>query len=297
MGIGPPIIELYRQLKLQGAFQGVTNVMELGSQDYWCPQPNLMRGLFSAFGRDPEPELIGVSNSNQKPAALLYTALGIKYCCVDVDDRPGSVMLDLNFDAVPNEHKGRYGLVTNHGTSEHIINQYNIFKSMHDFARTGGLIISSVPFTVHIEHGFFNYQPNFFEALARYNSYETLGIWVGVDWRLASLIPWERLLLDYLTFSAETTHFLVVVQRKRFDKEFCAPFQRVYEEMVPDEVISRYNVVIDGEMLDSKQHLNEIKALKSTIANLTRQRGLHSASGRDLAVELARRVKRRLVRR
>jgi hypothetical protein len=38
---------------------------------------------------------------------------------------------------------------------------------------------------------------NFFEAMARYNSYETLGVWVGPDWQLASLIPWDPILLDF----------------------------------------------------------------------------------------------------
>ena len=36
--------------------------------------------------------------------------------CVDVDGRVGSVVMDLNFDEVPAAHKGKYGLVTNHGT-------------------------------------------------------------------------------------------------------------------------------------------------------------------------------------
>jgi hypothetical protein len=31
MGLGPPVIELYRRLKLQGALEGITEVMELGS--------------------------------------------------------------------------------------------------------------------------------------------------------------------------------------------------------------------------------------------------------------------------
>src|ERR1700732_4160718 len=39
--------------------------------------------------------------------------------------------------------------------------------------------VDALPFTVHLEHGFFSYQPNLFEALARYNSYQTLGTWVG----------------------------------------------------------------------------------------------------------------------
>ena len=51
MGLGPPIVELYRQLKLQGALEGITEVMELGSQDFWCPQKNLVNALCKAFGR------------------------------------------------------------------------------------------------------------------------------------------------------------------------------------------------------------------------------------------------------
>ena len=55
MGLGPPVIELYRQLKLQGALEGITEVMELGSQDFWCPQKNLMTGLLKAFGQTADP--------------------------------------------------------------------------------------------------------------------------------------------------------------------------------------------------------------------------------------------------
>src|ERR1700730_12088147 len=254
MGLGPPEIELYRQLKLQGALEGITEVMELGSQDFWCPQKNLVTALGKAFGRDKiDPVLLNTTNASQQPARLLYEVLGIKYGCVDVDGRVGSVVMDLNFDAVPAAHKGKYGLVTNFGTSEHILNQYNVFKAMHEFARPGSVFVHAVPFTVHLEHGFFNYQPNFFVAMARYNSYETLGVWVGPDWQLASLIPWDPILLDYLTMNSKTTHRLVVVQRKMYDKEFCVPFQEIYENMVPDEVRSRYAMVIDGEVLDSKR--------------------------------------------
>ena len=254
MGLGPPVIELYRQLKLQGALDGITEVMELGSQDFWCPQKNLVTALVKAFEKTvDDPALLNTSNASQKPARLLYEALGIKYDCVDVDGRVGSVVLDLNFDSVPKDQRGRYGLVTNHGTSEHILNQYNVFKAMHDFARPGGVFVHAVPFTVHLEHGFFNYQPNFFEALARYNSYQTLGIWVGPDWQLASFVPWDPALLDFLTLNAKTTHLLVVAQRKMYDREFCVPFQEIYEDMVPDEVRSRYAMVIDGEVMDSKR--------------------------------------------
>jgi hypothetical protein len=279
MGLGPPVIELYRQLKLAGAFDGITDVMELGSQDFWCPQQNLVKALCRAFDQpDPPPELLSTNSVTQLPARRLYEVLGLNYHCVDVDGRVGTLVLDLNFDRVPEEHLSHYGLVTNHGTSEHLINQYNVFKIMHDFAKPGGLIIHAVPFTVHLEHGFFNYQPNFFEALARYNSYETLGVWVGPDSRLASFVPWDPGLLDFLTLSAKTTHLLVVAQRKMYEQPFCAPFQEIYEDMVPDAARSRYAMVIDGEIMDAqrvkyltkdailaKKYLTEIQDLKNWI--------------------------------
>jgi hypothetical protein len=279
VGLGPPVIELYRQLKILGAFDGVRNVMELGSQDFWCPQQNLIKALCAAFGRsEPPPELLQTTNTNQLPARRLYEALGMTYECVDVDGRVGSLVLDLNFDSVPAEHRCRYDLVTNHGTSEHLINQYNVFKMMHDFAGPRGIMIHAVPFTVHLEHGFFNYQPIFFDCLARYNSYETLGTWVGPDWQLASFIPWDPMLLDFLSLSSKTTHLLVVAQRKMYDREFCVPFQEQYEMMVPDEARARYAMVVDGEVMDgrrvkyltkdtilAKEYLTEIQGLKNWI--------------------------------
>jgi hypothetical protein len=253
--------------------------MELGSQDFWCPQQNLVKALCAAFGQpSPPAELLSTSNARQLPARQLYEALGLRYQCVDVDGRVGTLVLDLNFDSIPTDHQSRYGLVTNHGTSEHLINQYNVFKVMHDFTKPNGIMIHAVPFTVHLEHGFFNYQPNFFESLARYNSYETLGIWVGPDWQLASFIPWDPALLDFLSLSSKTTHLLVVAQRKMYEQPFCAPFQEVYENMVPDEARGRYTMVIDGEVMDGKrvkyltkdtvlanQYMSEIQGLKNWI--------------------------------
>src|SRR5215211_2335532 len=97
-------------------------------------------------------------------------------------------------------------------------------------------MIHDVPFTVQLEHGFFNTQPNFFEALARYNSYETLGLWLGPDWQLASFIPGDAILLDYRALSSKTMHLLVVAQRNKiYDKLFRAPF-RENCVMVADEV-------------------------------------------------------------
>jgi hypothetical protein len=259
MGIGPNALELYRQLKIQGALEGITDVVELGSQDYWCPQTNLISGLFEAFGRRVDAKTYVTDAASLKPAKLIYEALGLKYACIDVDGRDGSLSWDLNFDAIPPGHVGRYGLVTNHGTTEHIVNQFNAFKAIHDLARRDGIILHILPFAGYFDHGFFNYQPNFFEALARYNSYQTLGMWVGPDKDLTAFIPWDASLLDCLSFSSKTTQALVVLHRKLHDREFCVPFQGVYEQLADDDVLSRYAMVVDGEVLDAKRVKNLTK--------------------------------------
>ena len=251
MGLGPPILALYRQMKMLGGFDGIHNVMEFGAQAVHCERRTLVASLFEAFGKPPPAGDMMERFANWKGSGReLYEALGFSYQCLDLDPSFGSMRFDLNLDSVPEGHAGRYDFVTNHGTSEHLLNQYNCFKVMHEFCRTGGMMLHAVPFTVHLEHGFFNYQPNFFSALGRYNSYETLGIWVGPDWQLASLIPWERGLMDHLALHPKTTHLLVVLQRRLADKPFGIPFQEMYEGMVPEETLGRYSIVVDGAGLD-----------------------------------------------
>ena len=293
MGLGPPILALYRQLKLGGALEGIDRVVELGSQGVWCPDERLLIGLFEAFGR-PIPSAkeratyVNTSGTGSAASRDLHESLGFQYDCVDIDGNFGSLTLDINFDSVPLQSRGRYGLTTNHGTTEHVLDQRNAFKMIHDFTKAGGLMLHALPFTVHLEHGFFNYQPNLFDALARYNSYQTLGTWVGPDWSLSSLVPWEPRLLEFLTLNAKTTHLLVILQKKLHDTEFCVPIQGVYEPMLPEAATDRYQLVVDGEYYSVRRAQQVTKEV--SYANLNEMPAL------DIAKYLGNRVIRRLKR-
>jgi hypothetical protein len=72
--------------------------------------------------------------------------------------------LDLNFDGngIPTEHKGKYSLVTNFGTTEHVTNQLNAFKVIHDLTMPNGVMIHEVPAQGMFNHGLVNYNPKFF---------------------------------------------------------------------------------------------------------------------------------------
>lgn len=287
MGIGPPVFALYHQMKTLGLFDGVTDVMELGAQQAWVYREEMVRNLFRAFDRpEPSPKLLkkftNRKHGGEASGRELYEGLGMRYECIDLNGQFGAIPLDINFDEAPEEHRGRFGLVTNHGTTEHVMNQYNAFKLIHDLTAEGGLMLHAVPFTVHLEHGFFNYQPNFFEALARYNSYKNLGIWVGPDWQQSSFIPWQHDLLDYLVLSSKTTHLLVVLQQKMYDTPFCIPFQGVYEGSQVDDAIDRYCFVVDGQLLAGSPYLHSTKL------------PIEKYSGRELLKALIKRIKNRL---
>ena len=276
MGLGPNVLGLYRQMKILGLFDGITDVVELGSQGVWCPDKRLLTGLFEAFGRPvpPAEELapyLNDSGTGHAPSRHLHERLGFRYDCVDIDTNFGALALDLNFDSVPTDRRSRYGLTTNHGTTEHLINQFNAFKVIHDFTRPGGLMLHALPFT-HLEHGFFNYQPNFFSALARYNSYQTLGVWIGIDWQLSSFVPWELKLMEFLAVNAKSTHLIVVLQRKLYDTEFRAPVQGIYESGLPEESASRYELVIDGEYYSGRRftHLSRADIHENNIGSAPR---------------------------
>ena len=319
MGLGPPVLALYHQLKTLGVFDGIKTVMELGSQGVWCPDRRLLTNLFNAFDAaiPPENELaiyINSSGTGHASSRHLHERLGFEYDCLDIDRKFGSLVLDLNFDAVPENCRGRYDLTTNHGTTEHVFNQYNAFKVMHDLTAPGGLMLHALPFTVHLEHGFFNYQPNLFDALARYNSYKTLGVWIGPDWTMSSFIPWQPLLLDFLTLNSKTTHLLVVLQQKLSNTDFCVPIQGVYEDMVPDEAVARYQLVVDGAYYSgqrfrhiteegivadaiAKKHSALENRLRFTEEQLKRKfedHGLADYPGREVVKEIFRRIRRRL---
>src|SRR5688572_6463114 len=124
MGLGPPILALYRQTKVLGAFEGIHKIMELGAQSVWCPRRKLAQSLFEAFGKPATAEDMLDRFSNWKGSGReLYEALGFAYQCLDLEPSHGSIRFDLNLDGVPEDQLARYDFVTNHGTSEHLLNQ------------------------------------------------------------------------------------------------------------------------------------------------------------------------------
>jgi len=127
-------------------------------------------------------ELIAQSSGNRgERAADFYRLLGFReYVAIDVNDRFGSLVMDLNEDLAESQgYRETFSLVTNNGTGEHVFNQDTIYRNVHNLTMPDGLMLHVMPFFQHVNHGFFTIQPNLYHALARANEYQLLSIGVA----------------------------------------------------------------------------------------------------------------------
>ncbi|HEV8014458.1 MAG TPA: methyltransferase domain-containing protein [Stellaceae bacterium] len=165
------------------------SVIEIGAQQLnngFLEASAALQSLGPLFGVDglpslppPRPARIGqgglaLLDADAPPARIFWNWLGFDYAAIDIDGSPGAIPLDLNYDDVPSEAEGRYGLVTNFGTTEHVANQLNAFKIIHDLTALDGVMIHQLPAQGMFNHGLVNYNPKFFWMLARSNAYRFL---------------------------------------------------------------------------------------------------------------------------
>ena len=189
MGINRLDLDVLIQLKNKEYIPNKGAVIEIGAQqisnDFLAAQAEINQ-IGKQFGAPlphpfPSPLPSGLVNGGCEPlhsdapmAKLFWEWLGFDYAAVDIDGSPGSIALDLNFDSVPQNLLGKYHLVTNYGTTEHVANQLNAFKIIHEFTALGGVMIHAIPAQGMLNHGLFNYNPKFFWMLARSNGYKWL---------------------------------------------------------------------------------------------------------------------------
>ena len=101
----------------------------------------------------------------------IWHRCGLDYISYDVVEAPRSRVFDLNFHQVPSADQQSALFVTNIGTTEHVANQLNAFRTVHDLLKVGGVAIHAVPFTGMFKHSLFNYHPKFFFSLIVNNCY------------------------------------------------------------------------------------------------------------------------------
>jgi hypothetical protein len=109
-----------------------------------------------------------------------YASLGYNHTSVDINGKNGAVNHDLTKPR--SEFNNKFNIVTNHGTSEHIIDQYGVFKQLHDWGAEDCVYTHIVPLTPEEHkailgrpfprHGFWEYSTKFWVELSKACNYE-----------------------------------------------------------------------------------------------------------------------------
>lgn len=174
MAIGAIHLAWLRRLKAKNAFGDLRSVIDLGPQDIQLEQAILngaLRGLVEQEKVDRVLNSIylnGRIDSNAQ--AGFYSLFGLdQYESIDVDDTRATYRVDLNR---PDIQLSEYDVVTNFGTTEHVFNIGEAFKTVHNLTKPGGLSLHCVPCFAFINHGFYNIHPNLFVEMVRANKYE-----------------------------------------------------------------------------------------------------------------------------
>jgi len=148
-----------------------SSVVELGNQT-----------LKNAKSRGEIYKNLGINPLNDLTSTKdFYISLGFtKYVAIDVNTERDAIAMDLNLDIIKDyNYTEQFDLVTNNGTSEHVFNQYTVFKNAHNLCKIGGYMVHVLPFYRWVDHGFFNYNPNLFPCLANQNGYELKELWIA----------------------------------------------------------------------------------------------------------------------
>jgi hypothetical protein len=99
------------------------------------------------------------------------------YTSYDVCPGLKTELFDLNTDDLPEHYHGSFDVVLNCGTTEHVTNQINSFKIIHEATKVDGIMLHQMPSVGWLNHGYYTYHPTFFDDLAQANDYEVVDRW------------------------------------------------------------------------------------------------------------------------
>ena len=222
MGYSPGLLDLVVEWSKQFDIRPGARVLDIGTQELFCADdPASLNRFVGHFGAEPYAEEELKRMADRTFAAELFQRAGFAYKAVDITPYRNTLRIDLNTGRLPFWHRRRYSLVANCGTTEHIVNQLNAFRLIHDACAIGGLMYHGVPIAGDFTHGLFNYTPLFFVRLAEANGYEVMKAWgwasdavKGCD--VIGKVEWNR------PFATQDAWINILLRRAR-GGAFCAP--------------------------------------------------------------------------
>jgi hypothetical protein len=168
MAIDSTAIQLWRHIKVCLPFR--PTILEIGQANW-----------FGDVELDEVEELRDVPNLDKMDyfeIAKVYYSRILEYSVLDSIDGGGVdnnvFRHDLNEPLPSSTLKPEYDIIINTGTLEHVFDQRQVFETIHNRTKLGGLMVHAFPISGCKDHGFYNYHPNMLYNLAYINNYKTL---------------------------------------------------------------------------------------------------------------------------
>lgn len=168
MGLSRGGVKLLLKEAARKRFEG--SVLTLGKQEVWLTHEQFTT-MAAEFGveldrrvepsKSHHPEM---AKRNLISDTCLFRSLGALEChsldCSDFEE--AGFVFDLNRSDVPAELVGRFDLIVDAGTLEHIFHLPNVLNNLFTMLRPGGRVMHQAPSSNHLDHGFFMFCPTLF---------------------------------------------------------------------------------------------------------------------------------------
>lgn len=158
---------MWRDLKARGLLPVDPAVLEVGEANWYgdvrpedCPELAALEALTKVM-------------DTWYLAKAFYRAMlgpGAKFTAIDANGSEGALRLDLNLP-LQGPPSRSFHVVVNTGTLEHVFDQRQVWETVHDCCRAGGLMVHALPMHGWYQHGFFNYHPTIISDLCGANGY------------------------------------------------------------------------------------------------------------------------------
>lgn len=126
---------------------------------------------------------LGNKKTDSRPYSIYYKAIGKEYTSIDLNGLDGALKLDL----CDNINLPSRDVVFNIGTSEHVIDQKQVFLNIHNLSHHR--MIHWVPFeSKHKNHGMYGYNEEFFVKLANLNKYKIEKLYIEKSFKNWTLV-------------------------------------------------------------------------------------------------------------
>jgi hypothetical protein len=183
MGASAKTLSRFVSLHQRGLIENGASIIELGAQQLYCSgMEDYVRRVIGYFSENDasikKAELYTHDElkllSDNAMLGKLMIACGFTYRALDIFEADNTTLFDLNIQTPGEDLCGKFDIVTNFGTTEHVINQYQSLKTMHELTKPGGLMYHDLPLAGYHNHGYFSYNPLLFNHLASANHYKII---------------------------------------------------------------------------------------------------------------------------